>query len=185
MDSIINFFSQPAITAIIGFLSGIVAQFLLARQVSKHEIKKWKIEYRKSRLEKLKQCAEKLIVEINAYDEFANHIVTTLTHGIHDEAKMLELSEKIKKIKDELSPKLQIHFHDLAGFQNEYSKAVAAFQNSFFQGLKYEGLKQHGWTPEDIKRMNDELKELNKQKGHLISETIKYLQKKEGSLYED
>lgn len=185
MDSILNFFSHPAITAIIGFLSGIFGQFLLRNQISKHEIKKVKIEYRNAQLEKLKQCAEQLINQIMAYDDFANHIVITIKHGLHDEKKLFELEQKIKKIKDDLSPKLQIYFHDLASCQNDYSKAVAAFQRSFFRGIEYVNIKQRGWTKEDIDRMNEELSELSLQKYKLIAETLKYLNKKEESMYEN
>ncbi|MCC7432811.1 hypothetical protein IT412_04790 [Candidatus Peregrinibacteria bacterium] len=178
-----EFLSNPVITAIIGFLSAVFSQFLLQLQISKQQVRTEKIAYKKLQLENLKHCAEKMITEIMAYDEFANHIVTTINHGLHDEKKMIELSEKIKKMKDEFFPKLQIYFHELANFHNEYSMAVANFQKSFFEGLECEGLKQRGWKSNDIDRMKDELKELNKQKYILISETIKYLNKKEDSLF--
>lgn len=185
MDSIITFLNHPAATAIVGFVGGFIAQFLLRSQISKHEIKKDKIEYSKTKLENLKQYAEQLIAQIMAYDELANHIIVTLNYSIHDEKSLSKLSQKIKKINDELSPKLQVHFYDLASYQNEYTKAVRDFQNSFFQGLKYEGIKQRGWTKEDIDRMHEELKELSKQKFNLISETIKYINEKEDCLYKD
>lgn len=135
-------------------------------------------------LENLKQYAEKSIVQMNAFNELANYIVRTLKNGLYDEDEMSALTEKIKKINDELSPKLQIHFYELGDSYNEYYEAVRSLKTSFFTGLKSNGLKRVGWEKEDIERMNQELKELQKQKFQLIGEIIKYLQNKEDSLYE-
>lgn len=184
MEEILSFFNNPAITAIIGFLSGLVAQFLLRYQISKHEIRKEKIQYRKLQLERLKGYGEQMISQIKAYDDLANHIVVTLNNGMHDEKRLENLSQKIKKLNEEIEPKLQIHFYDLADCQNSYSMAVRAFQDSFFQGIKYEGLKQRGWKAEDLERINEEIKEVSEQKYKLIAETIKYLNEKEDSLYD-
>lgn len=186
MDSITTFLTHPAITAIMGVVIGIVGQFFLRNQISKHEIRKMKIEAKKAQLEQLKQCAEQLMIQTMAYDDLANHVIVTIAHGLHDKERLDDLQKKIKKIKDEISPKLQIHFSDLASHQNNYSEAIKAFNNSFFRGLEYvDAINQRGWTSEDKKRMNNELREVFTQKGTLIQETLKYLEKKEKLVYKD
>ena len=180
----IELFKLPTVAALFGFLSGLISQLILRGQISRHEIRKEKIMYKKMELENLKQYAEKSIVQMNAFNELANYIVRTLKNGLYDEDEMSALTEKIKKINDELSPKLQIHFYELGDSYNEYYEAVRSLKTSFFTGLKSNGLKRVGWEKEDIERMNQELKELQKQKFQLIGEIIKYLQNKEDSLYE-
>lgn len=176
--------NSQSFAAIIGFLGAILAQYLLRKQISSLEIKKFQLGHKKENLEKLKNMGEGLIKQIYAYDELANHITITLYHGLHDENRLKELESKLKSLKEDISPKLQIYFHDIADIQNEYSIAIAKFNNSFFEGLKYEGLKQKGYLKEDMERMKNEHMEIQEKKHALVVALINFLSDKEKEIME-
>lgn len=175
--------ANSAFTALIAFIAGFIAQLLLRMQVNWHEVKKEKIQYEKQHLENLKKYAEQLISQMMAYDEFANFAISTINHGIHDQEKLEEISLNIKKIKEELSPKLQIHFYELTDLQNRYSEAIASFNKTFTNGLMYEGPKQKGWNSEEIEKLNVQLNEVFDSRAILVKATLQYLKDKEEVLF--
>lgn len=172
--------------AIIGFLGAVLTQYLLRKQINKHELKKFQLEHKKGNLERLKIMGEELIRQIYVYDELANHIVITLNHGLHDRSRLKEIESKLKSLKEEISPKLQIHFHKIADIQNEYSMAIAKFNNSFFEGQKYEGtnINPKSYSTEDIERMRNEHIDSQKKKYKLIAALIDFLSEKEKEIIE-
>ena len=113
--------------AIIGFLGAILTQYLLRKQINKHELKKFQLEHKKGNLENLKVMSEELIRRIYAHDELANHIVVTVNDNLHDMSRLKEIESKLKSLNEEISPKLQIHFHKIADIQNEYAMAIGKF----------------------------------------------------------
>jgi hypothetical protein len=168
--------------AALGFMGAILAQFLLRKQIANLELKKFSLDYRRQKLDKLKEIGEDLIREIYAYDEMANHIILTVSHRIHAEDRMDQVQAKLKAIKEDVAPKFQIHFHELTTESNAYSAAVASFHDSFFSGLKWEGFKQKGYSEEDIDRMNEEYKSIQHKKYDLVVALINLLTEKENEI---
>jgi len=168
---------SPLFAAIIGFLASILTQYLIRKQINKHELKKFQLEYKKENLEKLKIMSEDLIKQIYAYDELANHIVVTLNYNLHDANQLKEITSKLKTLNEKISPKLQIHFHKITNIQNEYSMAINKLNNSFFEGLKYEGtnINPKGYSAEDRGRLSDEYRDSQKKKHKLITALINFL----------
>lgn len=184
MTWISEILKDPAATAIIAFLSGFIGQWLLSKQKNNHEIKKFRLENKKNDLIKLRDLSERLISQIYTYDELADHIDVTLKNGAHDNDRLDLISKKIKKLKEEISPKIQIYFHEMTSTQNSYSNAIAKFNNSFFAGLKYEGIKQIGWNKENLEKLQEEYLQIQIQKEKLIKRIINYLQEKEKEISE-
>lgn len=185
-EIIITIINSQSFAAIIGFLSAILAQYLLRKQISDLELKKFRLSHKKECLERLKDIGEGLIKQIHAYDKLADHIIITLNHGMHDADRLKESESELKLLKEEISPKLQIHFHEIADIQNEYSMAIATFNNSFFEGLKYEGANPNpkGYSAEGIARMKEEHIDIQRKKHALVSELINFLSEKEKEIME-
>ena len=178
--------NSPSIAATIGFFSAILVQYLLRKQIGDLELKKFRLNHKKECLEKLKAIGEDLIRQINAYDKLTDHIIITLKYGLHDAIRLKESESELKLLKEEISPKLQIHFHEIADIQNEYSMAIATFNDSFLEGLKYEGSNKNpkGYSPEDIKRMKKEHIDIQRKKHALVAELINFLDNKEKEIME-
>lgn len=179
IEIIIN---SQATAATLGFLGAILTQFLLRKQIANLELRKIRLDYRREELNKLKDIGEKLIIQIHAYDEMADHAIVTVSHGIHDEDRMKCLATKLKTIKEEVAPKVQIYFHELTKESNAYSAAVASFHDSFFSGLKWEGLKQKGYSKVAIERMTEEYKAIQPKKRDLVVALMNLLSEKENEV---